>query len=264
VATGVSDTRSGQISRDDLLPMSGIGVHGPLLVIAPPGNPIISLDARLLDRIELIGRSPTGAVVTAGMAAAVAAAGAVGLLPGGIFVCAGMVYLAHERFSEARRRTRSRDLLLALGELEVALHVVDGPEQAKRIADRLAPYTREAPISRPEVYEDAKRRLLAQASGGGVSEARRELERGLLVGSDAVQVEGNLLRVGGVAFRIDEVRDYALRGANLPLPGGRLLQAAMGLLVVAAEERARSGEDLEALAARVHAYEQWTGRMPGR
>ena len=50
---------------------------------------------------------------------------------------------------------------------------------------------------------------------------------------------GDYLQVGQVAFRIAEVREYALRGANLPLTGGRLLQAAMGLLVVAAEERAR-------------------------
>ena len=33
------------------------------------------------------------------------------------------------------------------------------------------------------------------------------------------------------------VREYALRGQNIPLTGGRLLQAAMGLMVVAAEER---------------------------
>ncbi len=38
---------------------------GTTLVIAPPGNPVISLDARLLDRIELIGRSPTGTVTLA-------------------------------------------------------------------------------------------------------------------------------------------------------------------------------------------------------
>ena len=61
-----------------------------------------------------------------------------------------------------------------------------------------------------------------------------------------------------------EVRELALRGANLPLPGGRLLQAAMGLLVVAAEERARNGEDLETLARRISEYETWTGRTAGR
>jgi hypothetical protein len=250
--------------RARLLPRSGIGVDGPMLVIAPPGNPVIRLDARLLDRVELIGRSPTTPMVVSGLAAAGAVAGALSLVPGGIFLCAGMGYLAHERFSEARRRRRSRDLLLALGDLEVALHVADGPEAAKRIADQLAPYTREAPITRPEVYEDARRRLQAQSQGLRDRSVRRELERGLTVGNDVVHVTGDFLQVGSVAFRLDEVREYALRGANLPLPGGRLLQAAMGLLVVAAEERAKNGEDLEALSKRIAEYEAWTGRTAGR
>jgi hypothetical protein len=232
-------------------------------VIAPPGNPVISLDSRLLDRVELIGRSPTSAFVMSGAAAGGALASALAVIPGGLFLCAGMAYLAHERFSEARRRSRSRDLLLALGNLEVALHVADGPDAAKRIADQLTPYTREAPITRPEVYEDARRRMTAQVEGKQLS-VRRELERGLVVGDDAVSVAGGFLNVGAVSFRVDEVREYAVRGANLPLPGGRLLQAAMGLLVVAAEERARSGEDLEALAGRIKAYEEWTGRSAGR
>jgi hypothetical protein len=60
------------------------------------------------------------------------------------------------------------------------------------------------------------------------------------------------------------VREFALRGANLPLPGGRLLQAAMGLLVVAAEDRARTGEDLEALSRRIAQYEAWSGRAGDR
>jgi hypothetical protein len=253
-----------ELSRDDLLPRSGIGISGPHLIIAPPGNPVISLDARLLDRIELIGRSPNGALMTSGAAAAGVVAAIVDLIPGHVFVCAGLGYLAWERLAEARRRTRTRDLLLVLGELEVALHVADGPDHAKRIAEGLAPYTREAPITRPEVYEDARRRLEAQSHGNRDAAARRELERVLSVGSDVVRLNGDYLQVGSVAFRIDEVREYALRGANLPLPGGRLLQAAMGLLVVAAEERARGGEDLAALAQRIARYEEWTGRHAAR
>ena len=251
------------MSRPALLPRSGIGVDGPYLVIAPPGNPVISLDSRLLDRIELIGRSPTSPLVLSAAAAAGAVGGVLAVVPGGLFAAAGLAYLAHERFSEARRRARSRDLLLALGNLEVALHVADGAEAAKRLADRLAPFTREAPITRPDVYEDARRRLGAQIEGR-TDRARRELERGLLVGDDVVSVADGYLTVGSVAFRIEEVRDYAVRGANLPLPGGRLLQAAMGLLVVAADERARQGEDLEALSRRISEYEEWTGRSAGR
>jgi len=252
------------IDRTKLLPRSGIGVEAPWLVIAPPGNPIIRLDARLLDRVELIGRSPTAPLVASGLATAGVAAAALSLVPGGVFACAGLAYLAHERFSEARRRARSRDLLLALGDLEVALHVADGPEAAKGIQEQLAPYTRDAPITRPEVYEDAKRRMRAQAEGRGEASARRELEQALLVGNDVVFLRGDFLQVGNVAFKITEVREYALRGANLPLTGGRLLQAAMGLLVVAAEERAAAGEDLGLLSKRVADYESWSGHHAGR
>ena len=253
------------IDRQRLLPRSGIGVDAPWLVIAPPGNPIIRLDARLLDRVELIGRSPTAPLVASGLATASALAAGFSILPGGVFACAGLAYLAHERFSEARRRARSRDLLLALGDLEVALHVADGPEAAKGIADQLAPYTRDAPITRPEVYEDAKRRMRAQAEGKGEASARREIEHALLVGSDVVHLRGEYLQVGQhVAFRIAEVREYALRGANLPLTGGRLLQAAMGLLVVAADERAAGGEDLALLGKRIADYEAWSGHTAGR
>jgi hypothetical protein len=253
------------LDRTRLLPRSGIGVDAPWLVIAPPGNPIIRLDARLLDRVELIGRSPTAPLVASGLATASALAAGFSLLPGGVFACAGLAYLAHERFSEARRRSRSRDLLLALGDLEVALHVADGPEAAKGIADQLAPYTRDAPITRPEVYEDAKRRMRAQAEGKGEAAAKRELEHALLVGSDVVHKRGDYLEVGkAVSFRISEVREYALRGANLPLQGGRLLQAAMGLLVIAAEERAAAGEDLGILSKRIAEYEAWSGHTAGR
>lgn len=252
------------IDRSRLLPRSGIGVDGAWLVIAPPGNPIIRLDARLLDRVELIGRSPTAPLVWSGMATAGAALAALSLIPGGPFAAAGLAYLAHERFSEGRRRSKSRDLLLALGDLEVALHVADGPEAAKSISEQLAPYTRDAPITRPEVYEDAKRRMRAQAEGRGEASARRELEHALLVGSDVVYLRGDYLQVGQVAFRIGEVREYALRGANLPLTGGRLLQAAMGLLVVAAEERAAAGEDVAVLSKRIADYEAWSGHTAGR
>ena len=255
--TGASSAGS---SRARLLPISGIGVHDSFLIIAPPGNPVISLDARLLDRIELIGRSPALPLVTSAAAVAGVVGMAVSSVPGGVFIGVPLAYISYSRLNEARRRARSRDLLLVLGELEVALHVADGADAAKRIADRLAPFTREAPITRPEVYEDARRRLEAEAAGTRSARAARELSRGLVVGEDAVRVEEGYLKVGGVSFRIDEVRDYAVRGANLPLPGGRLLQAAMGLLVVAAEQRARVGEDIEALRERVARYEEWSGR----
>ena len=260
----IDTTAPATVDRSRLLPRSGIGVDAPWLVIAPPGNPIIRLDARLLDRVELIGRSPTSAIALSAMATAGVAAAAFSVIPGGVFACAGLAYLAHERFSEARRRSRSKDLLLALGDLEVALHVADGPEAAKNISDQLAPYTRDAPITRPEVYEDAKRRMRAQAEGKGEASAMRELENALLVGTEVVYLHGDYLKVGQISFRISEVREYALRGANLPLTGGRLLQAAMGLLVVAAEERAAAGEDVSLLSKRIADYEAWSGHTAGR
>ncbi|HEY5945945.1 MAG TPA: hypothetical protein VIV40_10665, partial [Kofleriaceae bacterium] len=65
------------IDRTKLLPRSGIGVDAPWLVIAPPGNPIIRLDARLLDRVELIERSPASAILVSGLATAGAVCSAV-------------------------------------------------------------------------------------------------------------------------------------------------------------------------------------------
>jgi hypothetical protein len=264
----INDSSAVVLERSQLLPRSGIGVHGPYLIIAAPGNPVIRLDTRLLDRIELIGRRPGGALVLAGMAAAGFVAGAFTLIPDGLFTglftCAGMAYVAQERFAEARRRGRSRDLLLTLGDLPVALHVDDDPEMVKRIADGLAPYTRQAPITRPEVYEDARRRLEAQSQGRSDASARREIEGSLMVGAEIVQVMGDRLCVGTTDFAIEAVREYALRGANLPLPGNRSLQAALGLLIVAAEERARQGEDVEMLTQRIREYEAWTGRTAGR
>jgi hypothetical protein len=264
VDTTIDNDAPVAFDRSQLWPKSGIGARGTYLIIAPKNNPVIKLDARLLDRIELIGRSPKGALVMAGAATAGIVAAALTVIPGGIFTVAGCAYLAHERVSEARRRLRSRDLLLALGDLEVALHVADGAEAAKRIADQLSPYTRTAPITRPEVYEDAKRRLYTQSQGLPDGSSARELEGGLVVGTDVVHVTQDFLHVGERMFHIDDVREYALRGANLPLPNGRLLQAAMGLLVVAAEKRARKGEDLDELSRRVSEYESWTGRSAGR
>lgn len=259
------DIGQAPIDRARLYQRSGIGVRGTQLIIAPDRNPAIRLDARLLDRIELIGRSPKSAIAMASAAAGGVILGALSIIPGGIFTCVGFAYLTHERISEARQRSHSRDLLLALGDLEVALHVADGPEAAKRIADQLAPYTRTAPITRPEVYEDAKRRLYVQSQGIRDESLKRELRGGLVVGSDVVHVKDkDYLQVGDQPFAIDDVREYALRGANLPLPNGRFLQAALGLLVVAAEERVRKGENLDELSRRVSEYEKWTGRSAGR
>lgn len=149
----------------------------------------------------------------------------------------------------------SQGLLLVLGDVEVELGVADGPEAAQVIVNLLAPYTRDAQIIRPEIYQNAKRRMCAQGKGKSEVLARRELEYALLVDNDVVYLSDGHLRVGEVKFRFAEVREYALRGANLPLPDGRALHAALALLLMAAEVRAGTGEDLALLSTRIADYE---------
>jgi hypothetical protein len=105
--------------------------------------------------------------------------------------------------------------MLVLGDLWVGLYIADGPEAVGRIVDEAAPHVREATGSRSPT----------------------EAGQLLIIGNDAVRQVGELIQIGDLTFRISEVREYALRGANIPLTGGRLLQAAMAMLVVAAAER---------------------------
>jgi len=107
------------------------------------------------------------------------------------------------------------DVILLCGDLEIAIYVADGPEAAERVVQEAAPLTREAT---------------------GLA-AAADLSQLLIIGNDAVLQRGDYIQVGKVTFRTSEVRDYALQGANLPLPDGSLLQAAMALLVVAAAGR---------------------------
>ncbi len=249
-----------RIDRTKLLPRSGIGVGAPWLLIAPPGNPVIRLDARLLDRVELIGRSPTAPLVASGLATAGVAAAALSLVPGGVFACAGLAYLALERFSEAAAARAARICCShsVISRSRCTSPMAPMPPSGSRKSSRHAMHRsaprglrgREAPHARP--------------GRGQRRSGRARPEHALLVGNDVVFLRGDFLQVGSIAFRITEVREFALRGANLPLTGGRLLQAAMGLLVVAAEERARAGEDFELLSKRVADYEAWSGHHAGR
>ena len=237
-------------------------------MIAPPGNPVIRLDARLLDRVDLIGRSPTVPLVTSGLATAGVAAAAMTWIPGHIVACVGLAYLAHERFTEARRRKNSRDLLLALGDLEVALHVADGPVAAKSIADQLSPYTRDAPITRPEVLRGCEAwRMRAQAEGKGEATALRELEHALLVGGDVVHLKGDYLQVGRHQ-RLPGQRGARVRAARRePAAARRALGAGRDGPASSSPppERAAAGEkDVEVLAKRIAEYESWSGHTAGR
>jgi hypothetical protein len=166
------------------LPPSWVGVDPPWLVIAPPGNPAIRIDLRVLDRIE---------------------------------VCPQGKPDDDDEFEsrEWPEHDQACDVRLTCGDLEVGLYVADGPEAALEIVRHAAPLTR------------------AVARG----DAPTDLEKFVLVGDDAVCCRGDKLTVGAIAFAIGEVREYALRGANVPVGGSCVLQAAVALLVIAATER---------------------------
>jgi hypothetical protein len=86
----------------------------------------------------------------------------------------------------------------------------------------------------------------------------------LSVGSEPVELDGDELRIGGHRVTVQVVRQLAQVGDNLPLGPDVALQAALALLVVAAEERRTVVEDPESLRARLAEYERWSGRTPGR
>lgn len=308
------------IGRAQLYPRSGVGVVAPWLVIAPPGNPVIRLDLRLLDRVA--------------------------------------VWDGSEDDDRPGAEPRSH-LMLACGGLDTCLYIADGADAVEAIVREAAPLTRDGAsvslpastnqlASEPAVVEASARdstlhgrpQLVvvsssADGEGGATSTnafagvvydlmrddvaigraeendvvirhpslsrnharitrdpstgryaihnvdatngvrvngeeqdtvelhdgdwidlghvrmrfrdpsevtvavpaAPADLERLLLVGSDVVRLRGEFIQVGDLAFRVNEVREYAMQGANIPLNKGRLLQAALAMFVVAAAER---------------------------
>jgi hypothetical protein len=283
--------------KERLLPRSNVGVAAPWLVIAVPGNPIIRLDLRMLDRVSIRPEPDAG----------------------------------DEPDEDAGWRDPRCDLLLARDELEVALYIADGPEAVARIVSAAAPFTRTvqtAPASEPakpdldpptspakltvlsgpltnSEYELARehssiggandndivvahrsiRRRHAEvtrdpstgryciaelAASNGIRvndrdqascaledgdiidlgrvrmrfESRGDIvfeepgppsrDRMVIVGADPLIYRDPFVDIGAVKFRVSDVRHYAERGANLPLPKRRLLQAALALLVVEA------------------------------
>jgi len=157
-----------------LLPRSHLGVDPPWLVVAAPGNPVIRLDVRLLDDVTLAGveLDDAGAVPSSAPPA----------------------------------------IVLAAGDLEVALDVVEGAAAARQIADALRPLTRAGRTGAPPVAV-------------GLT--------GLVVGTDEVVVRDEVMYVGRTAFAVEQVRALGEAGENLPLPEGEV-QAALALLVIEA------------------------------
>jgi hypothetical protein len=137
------------------------------------------------------------------------------------------------------------ELVLRVGVLVVSLAIADGPEAAKRIVENLAPFARNTPITRADVYEDAKRRL----------EARDDTDGQLMVGDDKVIVAGDAVEVGVTTYKIEDIAQRGERGETLLLPSGASVQAAMLLLIVEAERRPNGRDGLDVLAQRVAEFE---------
>lgn len=144
-------------------------------------------------------------------------------------------------------------LYLVVEPLTVALEILSGEVRAARIAEALAPYTRSAPITRKEGYEDAKRRLdLA---------SRNLVDNGafsLYVGALDIYLHGDQFWVGDAsAFSLDEAARLGEAQESLVLwrlePPVRL-QACLPLLVAAASRRPR--EDAAELSRRIAEYER--------
>lgn len=187
------------IERAQLLPRSGVGVAAPWLVIAPPGNPVIRLDLRMLDRVAAWGDEEA------------------------------------DRESGAAPRG---NLMLVCGEVDACLYIADGVEAVERIVREASPLTRErAAASPPDSTLQPKTRSTSDEASAHGPDAAADVAPFLFVGDDAVLSRGDFIQVGRFAYRISEVRDYALQGANIPLGEGRLLQAALAMFVVAAAER---------------------------
>ena len=138
-----------------------------------------------------------------------------------------------------------QDLILEVDETVVALRIIGTEGSAYELAAALAPYTRSAPITQREVYEDAKRRL------AGIGEEDERLASSLFFGSDPVRVSNEIVYVGEFACTLSDTERYASVGAALPIANGAL-QAGLVLLVIAARKRS---DDAAILSRRITEYE---------
>jgi hypothetical protein len=138
-----------------------------------------------------------------------------------------------------------RDLVLEVDETVVALRIIGEEGTAYKLAEALVPYTRSAPITRQDVYEDARQRL------AGIGEKGERLAPSLFFGSDPVRVSDEIVYVGEFACTLSDTKRYASVGAALPISDGAL-QAGFVLLVVAARKRA---DDAAILFRRITEYE---------
>jgi len=299
-------------SNPAVLPMSGIGVIAPWLVLAPIGHPVIRLDLRRLDRVEVLkdvseddddaeavvdrwslllvcGQLEVAMFVADGLEAvqrlvreatpltrdhaatddhpsarAVATDVAPEASPGPA-THASLLFLNEIAVESGRLPPRKYDLIkpvMIVGRTDD----IDIAIEHTSISRRHAEITRDAATGRYTV-RDLQSSNGVRVNGEEVTQCELRdgdlldlghvrmrfvdpveaallgedgpagLEHFLTIGRDAVVRRGELIHVGSLAFRLREVREYALNGANLPLAGGRQLQAAMALLVVEAAAR---------------------------
>jgi len=138
-------------------------------------------------------------------------------------------------------------LIVNVDDVAIGVTISGGEHVARMVAEKLRPFTRTAPITLPEVYDDARRRLAAACQGGDHSSPA------LLFGNDVVRASNELLYVGSTAFWLSDVEDYALTARELPLPNGKL-QAALARLIIA--DRQRVDDQLQ-LSKRIAEYEAY-------
>ena len=143
-----------------------------------------------------------------------------------------------------------QDLILTSNDFTLALPITGAV--ARDLAEAMAPYTRTAPIIRPEVYEVAKQRL-EEIKGRGPN-AR---PAAMFVANEPVIVSNEIVYVGSFHCRISDVARYSSVRAAIPLPNG-WLQAGLVMLVVA--DRYRTQEYSGALALRIAEYEKCNAR----
>jgi len=246
------------------LPKSGLHIEGSRLRIQRPELPVIELDARLLDDVQA-EKDRGGLAVAVGLAATGMTGVAAAFLGGAaVAVPALLGLLTTARAAHWMNGQGAGRLLLTLGRLRVGLQVADGPTAAARAAAALAPWTRGAPLADPDAYEDLQRRLEAALANRPPPGGDDQDVIAISVGRERVRVEGDELHIGGKSVPIQTVKQLAQVGDNLPLGPNVALQAALALLVVAAEERRSAVEDPQVLRARLAEYERWSGRLPGR
>ena len=137
-----------------------------------------------------------------------------------------------------------RDLILEVDETVVALRIAS-KDTIHELAEGLAAYTRSAPITQQDVYEDARRRLAT------IGEKDARMAPSLFYGNDPVLVSDEIVYVGEFACTLSDAKWYASLGAELPLSNG-VMQAGLVMLVVAARKRT---DDAAMLSRRVTEYE---------